>query len=417
MTAKKIIVSLVSGLFVLAVSWKYQNYDYSLSVEDNFMKKMFMMKEYIYSTPSKQKADFVFINTGKDLALVEDTVEYGNVAVSDREKIYRLIAHINNLPRQPVFTVLDIQFYYPYTKDPRVDGLLQKELSRNEKIVIPILKIDGDYYKKPLYKARYAYSNYRTFGSTFNKFRIMNEEEYASIPLILHQDINHAMYKDHFFFPTCNGRLCLSALWPNYYLKNEDITGLNYHADIKGIKNDPPPKQQENVTAQYYNLGEMLLDMDADSTKYNNFFSNKIVIAGNFEEDVHTTPVGKMAGPVLLANLYLSLLNGQQIAGAWLIIVLLLAFSGLSYIAWFSKIPELKLNFKFLFSSYLIKFIKGYISYFGSMFFLSLIVLMIFDVHVALFMPSFIFTGIEYIRQKRYKSIGTSTEHVTTDEV
>jgi hypothetical protein len=126
--------------------------------------------------------------------------------------------------------------------------------------------------------------------------------------------------------------------------------------------------------------------------------------------------VGKMAGPVLLANIYLSLLNGQQIISNWLLIVLLLSFSALSYIAMFKKMPELKFNFKFFFSSYLVKFIRGYISYFGSMFFLSVLVLIVFDVHVALFMPSFIFTGIEYLRQKKYKSKAIETAPVIPKE-
>ena len=416
--AKKIIISLLSGLIILAITWKYQNYDFSLSVEDSFMKKMFLLKENIYATPSKAKADFVFINTGKDLALVEDTLqEYGQVVVSDREKIYRFLAHLNTLPVKPLFSVIDIQFYFPYTKDLRVDSLLMNELAKNDKLLIPILKIDGEYYKNPLYKTRYAYSNYRTFGPTFNKFRIMNEEEIASIPLILHQSINNAVYKDGFFFPTCNGRLCLSALWPNYYLKNDDITGLNYHANVQEIKKDIPPRRQENVSAQYYNLGEILLDLDTDKEKYASFFAGKIIIMGNFDADIHLTPVGKMAGPILLANIYLSLLNGQHIISSWLLIVLMLAFSALSYVAWFSKIPELKFNFKFLFSSYLEKFIRGYISYFGCMFFLSILVLLFFNVQVALFLPSFIFTGIEYIRKKKYKSKSTAIQPVTPEEV
>lgn len=402
---KKILLSLLSGLGILVITWKYQNYDYSLSTEDGFIKKMFLTKDNIYASPSEAKADFVFINTGKDLALVEDTIEYGNVAVSDREKIYRFVSYLNSLPGKPLFSVIDIQFYFPYTKDLLIDSLLQAELAKNPMTLIPILKLPGeDHYKTPLYKVRYAYSNYRTFGSAFNKFRIMNQEEIRSIPVILDESINKSVYEDHFFFPTCNGRLCLSALWPNYYLKNSDITGLTYQTGIQEIKKDDPRPAKGNVTAQYYNIGEILFDLDADKEKYSRFFDGKIIIVGNFEDDMHATPVGKMAGPVLLANIYLSLLNGQHIISFWMIVVLVLSFSAISYIAWFSRMPELRFNFKFLFSSYLVKFIRGYISYFGCMFLLSILVLILFNVQVALFLPSFLFTGIEYVRQKKYKS-------------
>ncbi|MEP7106989.1 MAG: CHASE2 domain-containing protein [Ferruginibacter sp.] len=402
--AKKIMLSLLSGLVILVITWKYQNYDYSLALEDNFIKKMFMFKDNIYAAPSKAKAEFVFINTGKDLALVEDTIEYGNVAVSDREKIYRFISYLNSLNEKPLFNVIDIQFYFPFTKDLQVDSLLQAELAKNDNTLIPILKMPGGDYKAPLYKARYAYSNYRTFGPVFNKFRVMNEDEIPSIPRILHQSISKAVYRDHFFFPTCNGRPCLSALWPDYYLRDRDIRGVNYETDGQRIKKNDPRPAQGNIKTQYYNIGEILFDLDAGKEKYNKFFGDKIVIIGNFEDDIHVTPVGKMAGPVLLANIYLSLLNGEHIISYWLVVVLILAFSVLSYIALFRKMPEIKLKFDFLFSSFVNKFIKGYISYFGCMFLLSLLVLLIFNNQVALFLPSLIFTGIEYMRQKKYKS-------------
>jgi hypothetical protein len=401
--AKKIILSLLSGLVVLFITWKYQNYDYSLSVEDGFIKKMFLLKDNVYASPSKVNAGFIFVNTGKDLALVEDTIEYGNVAVSDREKIYRFLSLLNKLPKYPLYSVIDIQFYFPFTKEPVIDSLLQAELSKNERVLIPVVKAPGGNYRTPLFKTRYAYSGYRTFGTTFNKFRVMNLEDIPSIPRLLDQSINGAVYKDRFFFPTCNGQLCLSAIWPNYYLRNGDITGLQYETGLKAISRDNHPRTKSNISAQYYNIGELLLDMDGDQEKYAGFFDGKIVVIGNFDEDIHVTPVGKMAGPVLLANIYLSLLNGQHLVSFWLLALLLLAFSALSYVAWFKKMPKVKLNFKFLFSSFLIKFISGYVSYFGCMFFLSLLVLFIFNNQVALFLPSLIFTGIEYLRQKKYK--------------
>ncbi len=402
-TAKKILLSILSGTAILIISWKYQNYDYSLSVEDGFIKKMFWAKDYIYSAPSRAAANFVFINTGKDLALIEDTMDYGVVAVSDREKLYRFLSELDNYPGKALFNVIDLQFYYPYSKEPLMDSLLNSLVAGRQNILIPILKSSNGEYRQPLYNAQYAYSDYRTFGSSFNKFRLMNQERISSIPVRLHEYITKSTYKDHWFFPTCDGRLCLSALWPNYYLRNSDINGLNYETELGNIAQDQPRRSKGNVSAEYYNIGELLFDMDADRAKYARFFDDKIVIIGNFQEDMHSTPVGKMAGPVLLANIFLSLLNGQHIVSYWMIGFLLAAFSGLSYIAWFRRMPELKFRFRFLFSSYLVKFIRGYVSYFGCMFLLSILVLWLFNVQVALFLPSLIFTTIEYIRLKKYK--------------
>ncbi len=382
---KKIIISFLSGLTILVITWVYQNYDFSLSVEDGFFKKVIKLKsKFIKPVPEKNTA-IIFINTGKDLALVDDTTDYGQVAVSDRDKIYQLLKLINNETKKPLFTVLDIQFYYPYTHNLQIDSLLKFEIARNKELLIPLVKDSEGNYKNPLFPSQYAYSDYQTFGSSFNKFRILNHSKVSSIPIVLHEKLNQAVYKDHWFYATCNGRLCLSAIWPEYYLKDNEVKDAT-----------------KTSTTQYYNLGELLLLASSDSISFSGIFDKKIIMIGNFEMDSHITPLGKIAGPVLLSNVYLSLLNNQHIINVGFLITLLLAFSSLSYTAWFSKIPIVKLPFKFIFSSYLQKFVKSYISYFGSMLLLSLICVFLFDNQVALFLPSLILSGIEYIRQKKY---------------
>lgn len=400
---RKIFISALTGLLIMVVTWKYQNYDFSFSVEDAFLKKIFFWKDKIYSSPPREKADFVFINTGKDLALVEDTVEYGNVSVSDRRKICQFMTFINSVEKKPAYTILDIQFYYPYTLDPGVDSMLGREIVKNAKVLVPVVKNADGTYKKPLYEATYGYSDYRTYGVEFNKFRIMNQESIPSIPVLIHQTVNRASYHDHFLYPTCDGKMCLSAIWPSYYLKSGDIENTRYGSDLQILESGQANTGTKPVRADYFNLGELLFDIEASPDNYTTYFENKIVMVGNFDQDIHSTPVGKMGGPLLLANIYLSLLNGQHIINIWFFIILLAALSAISYVALYRGVPELRFNFRFLFSSYLMNFLRKYISYFGSMFVLSLIILIIFDVQVALFLPSFIFTGIEYVRQKKYK--------------
>ena len=381
---RKIGLSTLCGLLILLLTWLYQNYDFTFSVEDKFFKRFSFLKDDWYRSKSDYKAAFVFINTGKDLALMD----YGNVAVSDRDKIYKLLANINNLASKPVYTVLDLQFYYPFTINEGVDSLLQQEINKSRNLVIPVVKDDKDEIKNPIYKASYATSDYTTYGAGFNKFVILKSHSLPSIPIVMQQQIQKAKYKSNFLFSTCNNNLCLSAIWPTYFLNNGMVR-----------KNEKPE------VAQFYNIGEMLLDMESNPSNYRTFFENKIVMVGNFEEDVHITPVGKMSGPVLLANIYLSLLNRQHIVRTGYLVLLLIFFSALSYIALFSEIPQVKLNMKILFSSYLNGFLKTYVTYFGCMILLSLLLILIYDMPVGLFLPPFLFSGIEYIRHKKYKDL------------
>ncbi len=394
--SRKIFPSFLSGLLILFVTWVYQNSDFSRSIEDRLFKQISLAWDFQFYSNPEYKRDFVFINTGKDLVLVEDTLVYGNITVSNRNMIYQLIKLINGTAQKPLFTVLDIQFYYPYSINPQIDILLAQELSKNNRIIIPVLQDAKGGYKKPLYNSWKASSDYRTFGVRFNKFRILNQDTVKSIPVRLHELVDSSIYRDRWLFATCNKRLCLTAIWPGYYLNNNGVMDTHTYNEtsLKNVGKEADVTKQEKVFTQYYNLGEILLDLEANPANSSKFFENKIVIIGNFQEDVHATSVGKMSGPVILANIYLSLLNKQHIISYTYLFTLLIAFSALSYLAWFSKMPKLKLNEK-IFPSYLSRLVRKYLTYFGCMFLLSLVCIFLFNVQVALFLPSFIFAEIE----------------------
>lgn len=381
---KKIFLSASIGLLILLATWFYQRSFFSFSVEDGFFIKFSYWKYSVFGSDPGVKADFLFVNTGKDLSLVEDTTEYGNVAVSNREKIYELLKTINEHNSIIRYTVLDIQFYFPYSINYSVDSLLQEEINKNDHLLIPIVKTASGKYLKPLYNTQYAFSGYTTYGFGFNKFKIWNHEDIHSIPVVLHEKLNKAVYRDRSVNTTCNGQLCFTAIWPSFYLTDQEV------------------KENTSSLTQSYNLGELLILLEANPNDFEKVFKNKIIIIGNFADDNHLTPVGIMSGSVLLANIYLSLLNNEHLVSYFFLFILWMAFSILSYMAWYNKMPEFKFRFKFIFSPDLIKFISGYLSYFGSMFFLSLIALFFFNMHVALFLPPFIFAGIEYFRQRKY---------------
>ena len=391
---KKIFLSASIGLLILLATWFYQRSFFSFSVEDGFFKKFSYWKYNVFGADPKVKADFLFINTGKDLALVEDTTEYGNVAISNREKIYELLKTINEHKNIVRYTILDIQFYYPYSINSSIDTLIQQEINKNDHLIIPIIKGASGSYQQPLYKTQYAFSGYTTYGFGFNKFKIWDNDSVHSIPVLLHEKLNSAHYKNWFLNTSCNGHLCFTAIWPSFYLTDKQV------------------KENSSLLTQSYNLGELLILMEANPTDFEKVFKNRIVIIGNFADDNHYTPVGIMSGPVLLANIYLSLLNKEHMVSYFFLFILWISFSILTYMAWYNKMPEFKFKFKFIFSPDLIKFISGYLSYFGSMFFLSLIALFFFNMHVALFLPSFIFAGIEYFRQRKYLPIPEGDQQI-----
>ena len=376
----KVLISLASGILVFLITWFYLNQYYTLGLEDALFKKITILRQKILKGKSRKSKDFVFINTAKDLSLVEDTAGYGNVVISDREKIVQLLKAINSASAKPVVTLIDLQFYYPFSPNPAIDDSLQKEITQLREVMLSVLyknkRIDT-----PLIKTHYGISDYVTYGSGINKFRLYYSGILsASIPCLLYEKLDSQKFTGNRYATFCNGKLCFNYLWPTYYYDQENMS----------------------KDAPVYNLGTILLSLHNDSTRINDFIKDKIICIGNFTDDVVVTPRGRIPGTIILADIYLSLLNKKhEVPFTW-ILFLVLCLSILSYISLYKRLPEINLKFGFLFSKHLANFIGNYVSYVGILMLISIISFFLFEINVSLFLPAFIFSGIEYFVQKKY---------------
>ena len=96
----------------------------------------------------------------------------------------------------------------------------------------------------------------------------------------------------------------------------------------------------------YFNLGELLTVASVSTSFYDDFLKNKFIVIGNFETDTHYTPIGKMYGPLILIDAYISLKNGRaRLSWGW-ILFMVASLSVTSYILFFVKIkpPEVKVS-------------------------------------------------------------------------
>ena len=377
---RKVFISIVSGIVIFIITWVYINQYYTLGLEDALFKKITTLRQKILNTKPPKSKEFIFINTAKDLSLVDDTAAYGNIAISDRSKIVAFLRAINHASSKPIITLLDLQFYYPFSTDPSIDDSLQMEVNQLKDVMVSVLYKDHQ-IDTPLVRTNYGISDYITYGSSLNKFRLYYDGIKApSIPSLLYEKVDKALFTGNRYMTFCNGKLCFNYLWPTYYYDQENI------------KKDAP----------IYNIGSILLSIKNDSNRINEFIKNKIICIGNFTDDIVATPRGKIPGTIILADIYLTLLNNKHMVPYSWMAFLVVSFSFLSYISIYKKIPEIKLKFGFLFSKHLANFISNYISYVGTLMLISLLSFFLFEINISLFLPAFIFSGIEYFVQKKY---------------
>lgn len=401
---RNLLIALASGLGVFVVTWFYINSYYTLSVEDDLLsRETFFIHRLLKRKPQRNKK-FVFISTGKDLNLIDDTAGYGNIAVTDRYKLFKLLQAINKANARPEYILLDLQFYYPYTysvddsvqtlvkqsnvpfffPNKSVDDSLSEEIKRNSRIAISVL-LDNDTIQRPMYLANYGIADYKTYGSFLNKFLISYHNlNSISMPGLLHQKMDAANYTGNRLISFCNNQPCFNYIWPEYYYDESDV--------------------KADSTYQEYHIGS-LLPLLNDAATVRSLFKGKVIFVGNFEDDVHDTPAGKIPGTIVLADIYLSLLNGKHLVSWWWVLFMVIMFTILSYMAIYNQLPDVRLKVgNFAFAGQITGFLKEYVSYIGILMLISFISVFLFDITISLFLPAFIFSAIDFLIQKKYKT-------------
>jgi hypothetical protein len=403
---KRFLTSLLSGILIFLASWFYQNSSFTVVKEDTFFNfvnlfKYKLLNKILKSDPTKNK-QFVFINTGKDLNLIDDTSGYGNIEVSDRYKILKLLQIIDNSKLKPQFVVLDLQFDYPYKytadkaiqkkirdskldiflPDTIIDDSIQSEIKKSNNIAISV-SLKAGKIDTPIYKARYGIVDYETYGSNLNKFRLhYNDINENSLPSLLNSKADGVVYSGSNYFTKCNGQLSFNYIWPEYYYDEETI--------------------KSNSKNQLYHIGS-LLSIKNNTGLIQNIIKGKIIFIGNFDGDMHDimygTPFGKLPGTVILCDIYLSLLNGNQYVPKLWILYLIICFSLLSHRAIYKEWPNMVFNYKLKSKRFLLfinrfPFVKKAFDYYLRLMLVSYISILVFNINVSL-APAIIFIGLE----------------------
>ena len=114
------------------------------------------------------------------------------------------------------------------------------------------------------------------------------------------------------------------------------------------------------IPVQYLSYGQsdsvMVGEMPADRTVYFNLGADimanpdeivercedKIIMIGDFENDLHDTYYGTIPGAVILLNAYFSILNGWHLVHWWWVVVLVIAYSLVFYCTLFPDVLLLK---------------------------------------------------------------------------
>jgi hypothetical protein len=372
---KKIFYSFLHGLLITILTWLYINSWFVFEIDEGLITKLLVLKDFLIESDRIPSSQVLLINTSKDIALARDPADYGNVTMTDRVKLMQFLERIDTLHLKPKFVLCDLLFDIrtPY------DSCIQAVLDRMNNVVIPFLSADGR-LAPPVFKAPTGIAQYQTNTGSFIKMRLITEDSLKSLSVLMDEMVNKKRYTRDGFFTYCNRRLSLNYITTNYYIRPFAYLKQNEYPLV--------------------NLGE-LTGPGIDDQTFRDFVANRYVIIGDFYGDVHETPIGKVPGPLILFNSFLSLQYEQHTISFGWTILLLVFFTLASYIAFYSRLPDWRIQKMGIFSMALNSLLSKYVSFLGLLLLLSLISLFVFGIHVHPLILSLYFSIINFISQNK----------------
>ncbi|MEO6541168.1 MAG: hypothetical protein ABIN74_09270, partial [Ferruginibacter sp.] len=191
----------------------YNNGDFVLKGEEKLLARIDMLKQKILAEP-KPPYDFVFVNVGKDLEVVQD--ENGSDAIITNRA--RLASFFNVLAKRNEHTYLLADIYFDLYSDN--DSLLAGEINKLERVIFPKHLSDSGILPSVI-PVPAAVADYRTNVKKFSKFRLIYRDSLKTIPVTIHEQLQHVKYNTGYWGASCNGRYCLQTFSPQYYIRPE----------------------------------------------------------------------------------------------------------------------------------------------------------------------------------------------------
>ena len=304
-------VSLLVSLAITIFSYMVANSIHPMAGEYAAQKQIADFKKFLGVQMGNVPDSLLFINVCYDKELVpyeEEGMPVGQMPITDREKLLKLLTvakEANNYR----YIFLDVIF--EDGTETHTDSALYHTIASMDRIVIPEHK--GVKLASPVLKAKIANADYSVTWQqlTFAHYQFLHDDSIPSVALRMYADRNHLEgngIKPHWggLWYTDNGRLCQNGIT------------LFMNVIVNGSLLDEEGQVRER---NYIYLGADLLDVD-EVVPVKEQIEDKVLVIGDFKNDLHTTYVGPQPGSSATINAYIMLMNGKHFVN-WLNILIL----------------------------------------------------------------------------------------------
>lgn len=366
-SSRIIVISLIHGVLLCIASIFLQRLPWTFQGEDKLIQWSSIVKHIIFHENNiPYKDEFLFVNTSYSNQLIDkfDDVGFplGNQVITDRmqlaiftQSLVRLDAH--------KWAIFDIYF----GDESEYDEMLEPEIAAMSRLVMSTTTGDKGERMKTRFNNQTGLANIETLDDIFLKYQLVHSDSLKVVPLEALEGVKGFELEPKGGFVKQDGQWGLNYYIPDLRISQFDLTVTGGYPFV-------------NLSDVIYLDDETILSLVKD----------RIVIVGDFlANDNLETLTGEISGPLLLANLYLSLLNGEHLLSWQYFLFLSLSFSLISLIVF---LPDdqfrLKVKFKKLFIG------GGFVAYLAI---ISIISYVTFNKAMNVFILSFYLIGLNYL--------------------
>lgn len=234
----------------------------------------------------------------------------GRIALTDRRKLLDFLKAAKGADYK--YIMLDVRFDDDIESDS-VSLALFGLIGSMERIAFAVHEGSDPVADAPLDKAAFGDYNITAFESNAVKYPIVHGER-PSMAAAMYSALDGGSISTFGPLTFDRGALCLRSLFLDYPVRVFD----------RAVESDGL------MPADYYymNLGVDLL-ADPDSiARIRDYVDGRIVVIGDFDNDVHDTSIGQLAGSLINLNAYISLSQGRHKI-SWPYVVMLFAIYSL----------------------------------------------------------------------------------------
>lgn len=314
---RALLSAIISVLFLL-ITVCVTNWRITVGTEKVALQRYEILKQWMFGSKIENTmADSILqvdVHYDKKMvmehAVEDENIVHGKVSVTDRDKLYRLLLFLKETNNYK-YVLIDI--FFDATTCQQSDSALFKLVASMPRVVIP----------RPQYSLPDTCLNSKTgiaqYGTTvwetdFVKYPYLTSEG-KSVALKMYEEI------------TGNSIQTFGLFSFDRWLPMRSNAILTYSL-----------VEDEDLLDEHLFLGMSLVGDSIGSYEYQSLLQNpdlakdKYVLIGDFEDDIHSTYIGKMSGIIIHFNAFMFLMKGHHTISIWMIIVMFISFWWLVHI-------------------------------------------------------------------------------------